>query len=139
VAVKAKELRYAVGLSTTGELTDENGVVLDMPPEWSPEHLLLAALIRCSLKSLRHHARRSNVEVRSASGDGRTLVTRRESDGRYAMVETGVDLVVELEPEPDSAALEELLALAERDCFVGSSLTAEPGYRWTVNGRTTAA
>ena len=138
MAVKAKELRYAVGLSTTGELTDESGVSLDPPPEWSPEHLLLAALIRCSLKSLRHHARRSNVEVRSASGGSRTLVTRRESDGLYAMVKTDVDIVVELEPEPGSAALVELLALAERDCFVGSSLTAKPGYRWTVNGRATA-
>jgi organic hydroperoxide reductase OsmC/OhrA len=138
VAVKAKELRYAVGLSTTGELTDENGVALDTPPEWSPEHLLLAALIRCSLKSLRHHARRSDVDVRSESGGGRTLVTRRESDGRYAMVKTDVDIVVELEPEPDSAALDELLALAERDCFVGSSLTAEPSYQWTVNGKATA-
>ena len=138
MAVKAKELRYAVGLSTTGELTDENGVALDTPPEWSPEHLLLAALIRCSLKSLRHHARRSDVDVRSASGGGRTLVTRRESDGRYAMVKTDVDIVVELEPEPDSAALDELLAQAERDCFVGSSLTAEPSYRWTVNGKATA-
>ena len=138
MAVKAKELRYAVGLSTTGELTDESGVSLDPPPEWSPEHLLLAALIRCSLKSLRHHARRSNVEVRSASGGSRTLVTRRESDGLYAMVKTDVDIVVELEPEPRSAALVELLALAERDCFVGSSLTAKPGYRWTVNGRATA-
>ena len=137
MAVKAKELRYAVGLSATGELTDENGVALDTPPAWSPEHLLLAALIRCSLKSLHHHAKRSNVEVRSASGGGRTLVTRRESDGRYAMVETDVEIVVELEPEPDSAALKELLAQAERDCFVGSSLTAEPNYRWTVNGKAT--
>ena len=138
MAVKAKELRYAVGLSTTGGLTEENGIALGTPPEWSPEHLLLAALIRCSLKSLRHHARRSDVEVRSASGGGRTLVTRRESDGRYAMVETDLDLVVELEPEPGSAALTGLLALAERDCFIGSSLTAEPTYRWTVNGRSTA-
>lgn len=138
MAVKAKELRYAVGLSTTGELTDENGVALDTPAEWSPEHLLLAALIRCSLKSLRHHAKRSDVEVRSASGGGRTLVTRRDSDGRYAMVRTDVDIVVELEPEPGSTALSELLALAERDCFVGSSLTAGPSYRWTVNGRATA-
>ncbi|HEU5405741.1 MAG TPA: OsmC family protein [Gaiellaceae bacterium] len=138
MAVKAKELRYAVGLSATGELTEENGIALGTPPEWSPEHLLLAALIRCSLKSLRHHARRSDVEVRSASGGGRTLVTRRESDGRYAMVETDLDLVVELEPEPGSAALTGLLALAERDCFIGSSLTAEPTYRWTVNGRSTA-
>jgi uncharacterized OsmC-like protein len=138
VAVKAKELRYAVGLSAAGELTDENGAALDTPPAWSPEHLLLAALLRCSLKSLRHHAKRGNVEVRSAYGGGRTLVTRRESDGRYAMVETDVDIVVELEPEPDSEALTGLLALTERDCFIGSSLTAESSYRWTVNGKATA-
>ena len=31
-------------------------------------------------------------------------------------------------------ALAELLAKAERDCFVGASLTAKPSYRWTVNG-----
>jgi uncharacterized OsmC-like protein len=134
VAVRAKELRYAVDLTTAGELTDENGLALDAPAEWSPEHLLLAALMRCSLKSLRYHAERRGVDVRSASGNSRTLVTKRETDERYALVETDVELVVELAPEPDSLA--ELLALAERDCFVGSSLTAKPSYRWVVNGRT---
>ncbi len=136
VAVRAKELRYAVDLTTTGELTDENGVALDAPAEWSPEHLLLAALIRCSLKSLRYHAERRGVDVRSTSGSSRTLVTKRETDERYALVETDVELVVELAPEPEPDALAELLALAERDCFVGSSLTAKPSYRWVVNGRT---
>ena len=136
MAVRAKELRYAVDLTTAGELTDENGVALDAPAEWSPEHLLLAALVRCSLKSLRYHAERRGVDVRSASGSSRTLVTKRETDERYALVETDVELVVELAPEPEPDALGELLALAERDCFVGSSLTAKPSYRWVVNGRT---
>ena len=136
VAVRAKELRYAVDLTTAGELTDENGVALDAPAEWSPEHLLLAALVRCSLKSLRYHAERRGVDVRSASGSSRTLVTKRETDERYALVETDLELVVELAPEPEPDALGELLALAERDCFVGSSLTAKPSYRWVVNGRT---
>ncbi|HET8751807.1 MAG TPA: OsmC family protein [Gaiellaceae bacterium] len=135
--VKAKELRFAVDLTSAGRLTEENGVPLEVPDGWSPEHLLLAALIRCSLKSLRFHARRRGVEVRSASGNGRTLVTKRETDGRYAMVETSLDLAVQVEREPEQAALGELLALAERDCFVGSSLTAKPSYRWTVNGRAT--
>jgi uncharacterized OsmC-like protein len=139
VAVRAKELRYAVDLTTAGELTDENGVALDAPAEWSPEHLLLAALVRCSLKSLRHHAERRSVDVRSASGGSRTLVTKRETDERYALVETDLDLVVELAPEPEPDALAGLLALAERDCFVGSSLTAKPSYRWVVNGRTVGA
>jgi len=134
--VRAKELRYAVDLAADGELRDENGVVLDVPAEWSPEHLLLAGLVRCSLKSLAFHARRTAVEVRSASGSSRTLVTQRETDGRYALVDTEVELAVELAPEPEPDTLSELLALAERDCFVGSSLTAKPSYRWVVNGRT---
>jgi len=136
VAVRAKELRYAVSLTGDGKLTDETGVVLDLPAEWSPEHLLLAALVRCSLKSLDFHARRRSSDVRSASGSGRTLVTKRETDDRYALVETEVELRVEIQPEPDPEALGQLLALAERDCFVGSSLTAKPSYRWIVNGRT---
>jgi uncharacterized OsmC-like protein len=133
VASSGNERRYAVDLAATGVLTDENGVALDVPAAWSPEHLLLAALVRCTLKSLRYHGRGMSVAVRSASGSSRTIVAKREADGRYALVATEVELVVQLEPEPEDVA--ELLALAERDCFVGSSLTATPSYRWVVNGR----
>ncbi|MFL5961083.1 MAG: OsmC family protein [Gaiellaceae bacterium] len=136
MTLKAKELRYAVALTTAGELADESGVVLEVPSAWSPEHLLLASLVRCSLKSLRHHAQRKGIDVGSTAASARTLVTKREADGRYALVETELQLHVEIEPEPEPSALAELLALAERDCFIGSSLTARPSYRWTVNGRT---
>ena len=136
MAVRAKELRFAVNLTTGGELTNENGIGLDVPEEWSAEHLLLAALARCSLESLRYHARRTGVEMRSASCSTRALVTKRETDHRYALVETEVELAVAIDAEPQPDALAELLAAAERDCFVGSSLTAEPSYRWSVNGRT---
>jgi organic hydroperoxide reductase OsmC/OhrA len=139
MAVKAKELRYAVELGVDGELADENGIVLEAPAEWSPEHLLLAALVRCSLKSLRYHAARRGVDVGSTSGRARTLVTKRETDERYALVEAAVELIVETEPEPGPEDVAELVALAERDCFIGSSLTAEPSYRWTVNGRRVAS
>lgn len=135
VTVRAKELRYAVDLSPSGELTDEDGAVLEAPPEWTSEHLLLAALVGCSLKSLRFHARRRRVDVDAASGSARTLVTRRDTDERYAMIETEVELAVTVEPEPEAGPLAELFALAERDCFIGSSLTAKPSYRWIVNGR----
>ena len=136
VAVSAKELRFAVELTADGELRQEQGVVLEVPPGWSPEHLLLAALVRCTLKSLRYHTRRRNVGFRSASGTGRTRVTKRETDGRYAMVDTEVELTIEIGAEPQEGELAELLELAERDCFVGSSLAVGPSYRWTVNGRT---
>jgi organic hydroperoxide reductase OsmC/OhrA len=138
MAVRARKLRYAVDLTPDGELRDEDGVVLQVPVDWSPEHLLLAALVRCSLKSLRFHAGRKGVEVRSASGSGRTLVTQREADDRYALVETEVELAVQLVPEPEPDRLDELLMLAERDCFIGSSLTAKPTYRWVVNGHAIA-
>jgi hypothetical protein len=78
------------------------------------------------------------VAVRSTAGTSRTLVTERALDGRYALVETELELALELDPEPAPEALAELLELAERDCFVGSSLTAKPSYRWAVNGRTLA-
>jgi organic hydroperoxide reductase OsmC/OhrA len=136
VAVRAKELRFAVELTASDELRDENGVVLQVPLEWSAEHLLLAALVRCAVKSLRHHGRRRDIAVRSAAGTARTLVTKLQTDDRYASVDTEVELAVGVEPEPKPDDLAALLALAERDCFVGSSLTAEPRYRWTVNGRT---
>jgi len=138
VAGQAKEMRYAVDLSASGGLTEEHGIALAVPTEWSPEHLLLAALVRCSLKSLRYHAERQGVHVQAATGSGRTLVTKREADDRFALVETEVELAlaIEREPEPEPGDLAELLTLAERDCFVGSSLTAKPSYRWVVNGRT---
>jgi len=134
---RPREFRHAVDLAPTGELRDENR--LDVPPEWTPEHLLLAALIRCSLKSLHYHAARSTLAVRGASGSTRTLITRREADSRYAIAEAEVELAVEIEPEPGPEELAQLLALAERDCFVGASLTVKPRYRWTVNGRTIGA
>jgi uncharacterized OsmC-like protein len=139
MAGPAREFRFAIDLLPSGELRDENGVRLEVLPEWTPEHLLLAALGRCSLASLRHHATRADLVVGQVSGEMRALVTRRESDGRYAFVEAAVEIIVELEPEPGAAELAELLETAERDCFVGASLTEKPSYRWTVNGRTIEA
>ena len=139
VAVKAKELRFAIELTPDGELKEEHGIALGTPVEWSAEHLLLAALVRCSLTSLGYHARFKGFEIGPATGRARALVTKRQSDDRYAVVDTEVELEVAIEPEPEPGALTELIALAERDCFIGSSLTAKPSYRWTVNGRTIAA
>jgi uncharacterized OsmC-like protein len=69
----------------------------------------------------------------TASADG--LVTKRDDDGRYAFVEIRCRLDLELDPEPDPEGVEELVGLAERDCFIGASLTASPQYEWRVNGR----
>jgi len=134
VAIKARELRFAVDLGAGGEFLDEDAVRLDVPPEWTPEHLLLAALVRCSLASFTYHAERAGLAVGEKTGSARGMVTKRESDERYAFVEADVELTVAVEPEPDDLAA--LLAKAERDCFVSASLTVKPRYRWTVNGQT---
>jgi len=131
MAVKARELRFAVDLGADGELADENGVRLDDPPEWTPEHLLLAALVRCSLASFGYHATRTGLTVGEKSGTAHGMVTKRESDERYAFVEIEVELTIALDSAPDDLAT--LLANAERDCFVGASLTVKPQYRWTVS------
>ena len=130
-----KEFRYAVGLGADGAVSTESGATLVPGAEWTPEHLLLAALVRCTLKSLRHHLDRAGVALEGSIGGASARVTKRASDGRFAAVETEVELSIRLEPEPDADAVAALLAKAERDCFVGASLTAPPAYRWVVNGR----
>ena len=95
---------------------------------WTPEHLLLAGLARCTLTSLLYHAPRGRSRHRGARARG--TVTRRETDGRFAFVEIEVEADVSLEPAPDEDAVADLLAKAERDCFVGASLTVTPVYAW---------
>jgi organic hydroperoxide reductase OsmC/OhrA len=132
MAHRSKEFRYAVDLSDGDILRTEDGTPLGGGPEWTPEHLLLAGLLRCSVKSLRHHAKRAGIDVESATGSASSLFSRRESDGRFAVTELTVALALKLEPQPGDAELAELLAKAERDCFIGASLTLKPTYVWRL-------
>src|SRR5689334_11329511 len=85
----AKVLEYAVAVDRGGRMTIPGGAQIDRAEGWSADHLLLAALVRCSLDSLAYHARRAGHEV-TASGEADGRVTKRESDGRYAFVEIAV-------------------------------------------------
>jgi organic hydroperoxide reductase OsmC/OhrA len=128
-----KRFEYAASLDAEGELLADGEAPLAPGEPWTPEHLVLAGLMRCTLKSLRFHAERQNVSVRgSAAAEG--VVAKREDDGRYAFVEIECGLDVELDPLPQGDGLLELLDLAERDCFVGASLRQSPRYEWRVNG-----
>jgi organic hydroperoxide reductase OsmC/OhrA len=129
----AKSFEYAAALAADGRLLADGADPLEPGESWTPEHLVLAGLMGCTLKSLAFHAERSGVSARG-SASSEAVVTRRDSDGRFAFVEVACALDVELEPAPEGEGLAELLALAERDCFVGASLTARPSYSWRVNG-----
>lgn len=126
-----KRFEFSASIGPDGSLCAEDRERLDPGETWTPEHLVLAALCRCTLSSLRFHAEEAGVRS-SGTGVASGVVTRRESDGRYAFVEIQCGLDVTLEPEPDDA--QELLALAERDCFISASLTVATEYEWRVNG-----
>jgi organic hydroperoxide reductase OsmC/OhrA len=127
---RPKRFEYAVELDADGTMRADGEQPVSLADEWSPDHLLLAALVSCVIMSLEHYAGKAGIEV-VASGSARGVVTKRETDGRYAFVEIDVDLRASLSPQPDPDAAEELLRRAERGCFVGSSLTVEPTYDWT--------
>jgi uncharacterized OsmC-like protein len=132
---RARTFTYEIAVDPGWVATSSRGGT-PLPSEeeaWTPEHLLLAALVRCSLTSFRYHARRAGLEpVTSAGATG--SVTQRESDGRFALVEVDVHVDVRLDDPPGPDALRDIVAKGERDCFVGASLTVVPTYHWTVNG-----
>ncbi|HEY7692741.1 MAG TPA: OsmC family protein [Gaiellaceae bacterium] len=125
---RARVFEYEVAYDGTSVATAGEATV-EVPPSWSPEHLVLAGLLDCSLTSLRYHARQAGVEV-TASGEASGTVTRRVEDGRFAFVDVEARFEVRFDPAPEDR--ESLLELAERDCFVGASLTAPPRYVWNV-------
>ncbi len=131
--VKSKAFTYEVAVDRAGRLSAEDEFV-DIGDEWTADHLLLAAVVRCSIASLAFHARRSDLDF-VASGSARGTVAKPEGEERYRFVEIDARIEVELDPPLEGVALAELLAKAERDCFVGSSLRDKPSYAWRVNGR----
>jgi len=132
---KVFEFDVSVGRDGTAS-SGRGGEPLPLGDEWWAEHLVLVGLVRCTIASLGFYARRAGFEV-AGSGSARGTVTRRE-DGLYALVDAEATLEVEVTPAPDRAAVRELVADAERGCFVGNSLVAKPRYDWTVNGEEVA-
>ena len=135
MSVRPRVFTYEIALDEAWVATSSRGGA-SLPNEdekWTPEHLLLTALCRCTLTSFRYHAKRVGL-FPSASGAADGVVTVREEDGRFAFVEINVRLYVEMPHAPSGDDVRALVAKAERDCFVGASLVVEPDYHWTVNG-----
>jgi uncharacterized OsmC-like protein len=134
MATRPRVLEFDVSVDREGTARSGlGGSTIPGDEMWWAEHLVLAGLVRCTLTSLAYAARKANLEV-AAEGRAHGTVTKRETDGLYAFVEIDSSYVVELSPAPDRESVAEVIALAERGCFVGNSLVARPQYRWTVNG-----
>lgn len=130
MATTAKTFSYELELDRTGRMTIGHTAAVEVPDGWMPDHLLLAAVLRCSIASLVFHAKRAGHAV-AASGTAKGTVARRSSDGRFAF--ESIDLAIDVELTPPTTEPDDLLAKAERDCFVGASLTIKPAYEWRVS------
>jgi organic hydroperoxide reductase OsmC/OhrA len=135
VSIRPRVLQFDVAVDRSGDARSAlGGSPLPREAEWWAEHLVLAGLVRCTLASLDYAARRAGVNVVS-HGSAHGVVTKREEDGLYALVEIETTLEVQIAPALEPDGLHGLLAKAEHGCFVSNSLTAKPRHRWIVNGQ----
>ena len=113
----AKTLEYAVELDEGGHFTVPGGGQFVTPEGWSADHLLLAALVRCSIDSFAYHARRAGHTV-AGSGSAHGTITKAGDDGRYRFV------AIDVSPEAlaVASANAEALGLADRVTFRQGSL-----------------
>lgn len=134
MSVKAKRLEFEADATWDGLVSwDDDVAVVQTGPGLTPEHLIVGAVARCTLASLRHAAGRAGVEA-DGTAHAHGVVTARPDDGIFAFVEITVEKDVTMSPEPGPDDVRELIARAERGCFAGQSLRAKPDYRWRVNG-----
>ena len=132
---RPRVLEFDVTVDRAGDAHSAlGGSPLPVEVEWWAEHLVLAGLVRCTLASMDYSARRAGLDSKGL-GSAHAAVTKRDDDGLYAFVDIETTLEVELAPAPAAGDLRELLAKAERGCFVSNSLTARPKHRWIVNGQ----
>jgi organic hydroperoxide reductase OsmC/OhrA len=135
VRARLKQSEFVVAVDRDGRVAAERGAATHFGHEWTAEHLLLAALARCSLAALAYHARRDGLWVQ-ASASAHGVVGRRE-DGGWGFTEIDCSIDARFDPAPADPG--DLLMRAERGCFVGGSLDPAPRYEWSVNGEAAAA
>jgi organic hydroperoxide reductase OsmC/OhrA len=133
VATRAKHFEYWITIDEGGSLSTD-GSPVELDTDVGAEHLLLAALARCSISSLGYFARQRDVTVQ-ASAYAAGTVTLRADDDRYGFTDIECRMEVELDGELADDDLRSLVESAEWGCFVGASLDPAPRYRWRVNGR----
>ena len=131
--VRAKVFEYASSLDPDGTVRSEDGTPLALPESWTPEDLLLSALLRCITASLRYYAEPKGIAV-TVAGRARGTVTLRESDGVFGLVEAAAEMDVTLDPPPAPDDVAKLLVRAKAGCFVSNSLSVKPSFTWRVNG-----
>jgi organic hydroperoxide reductase OsmC/OhrA len=131
--VRAKVFEYATQLDPGKVLRAEGADPLATGATWTPENILLGALLRCITSSLEHYAGPAGLTV-AVTGEARGTVTLREDEGVFGLVSAEADVDITLDPLPEPEALLKLLRRAKAGCFVSNSLSVKPAFHFTVNG-----
>jgi organic hydroperoxide reductase OsmC/OhrA len=131
---------YAVTLAN-GELTAEPRAAIRMgaPREfngsdevWSPEHLLVAAVLSCVKTTFDAYARREGITVHGWHANATGVLAKGRSGPAFTSIDVEVDITT---TAGDEARAEAVLAAAERDCIISRALSA-PVH---VTGKATAS
>ena len=64
--VRAKRFECVASVEEDGVIYAEGDAPIELPPAWTSEHMLLVAVGRCTLKSLRYYARGAEVSGRAS-------------------------------------------------------------------------
>lgn len=97
------------------------------PPEfggpgdlWSPETLLVGAVVDCFVLTFRAVARASSLRWESLRCEGEGVLDRVDGQTRFTRIDLRVELRVPA--DTDTARAERLLAKAEHGCLISRSL-----------------
>lgn len=130
--------RYIVELEA-GKLASlpRQEILVGAPPQfggtdtvWSPEELLVGAVITCLQTTFDAFARRDKLQVASWRATGTGILEKGPQGPRF----TGIDLHVQLATEPGTEALAEtVLRVAERNCIVSHALSCPVRLTATIN------
>ena len=104
VSARAKSFDYAVSLDETWDAwSDRGGGVLAGADEaaWTPEHLVLAGLARCTLTSLRYHCVRAGIALTSSAHDPRHRDAARDRTAGSRSSTIAFEADVSFDPKPD--------------------------------------
>ena len=120
---------YAVSLAN-GELTAEPRAVIRMgpPPQfngsddvWSPEHLLVAAVLSCVKTTFDAYARREGITIHAWRGTATGTLAKAQSGPVFTSIDVEIGIVTD---SGNEARAEEVLAITEHNCIISRALSA---------------
>lgn len=86
---------------------------------WSPEHLLVGAVLACFKTTFDASCRREKLAVRAFRADATALLAKSKEGPVFQVIEIVVDIAAD-----DEDRARALVAMAERQCIIARALVA---------------